>query len=84
MRLGWPVPPRRGHADLFEAKHASDLGSPGLPQLVLARLIASGQLEQHIRAVRKRQRTGASPCSGRCARTCPRPASRASRRDFTC
>ena len=30
---------------------------PALPQLVLARLIASGELEQHIRLVRKRQRT---------------------------
>ena len=56
MRLGWLIPPGRLHADLVEAKHASDLGSPALPQLVLARLIASGELEQHIRGVRKRQR----------------------------
>ena len=57
MRLGWLIPPSRLHADLVEAKHASDLGSPALPQLVLARLIASGELEQHIRLVRKRQRS---------------------------
>jgi GntR family transcriptional regulator / MocR family aminotransferase len=57
MRLGWLIPPSRLQADLVEAKHASDLGSPALPQLVLARLIASGELEQHIRVVRKRQRT---------------------------
>ena len=57
MRLGWLIPPGRLHADLVEAKHASDLGSPALPQLVLARLIASGDLEQHIRLVRKRQRS---------------------------
>ncbi len=56
MRLGWLVPPARLHADLVAAKHAADLGSPALPQLVLARLIATGELEQHIRAVRKRQR----------------------------
>jgi len=56
MRLGWLVPPGRLHADLVEAKHAADLGSPALPQLVLARLIASGELEHHIRLVRKRQR----------------------------
>ena len=56
MRLGWLVPPPRLHAKLVEAKHASDLGSPALPQLVLAHLIAGGELEQHIRAVRKRQR----------------------------
>jgi GntR family transcriptional regulator/MocR family aminotransferase len=57
MRLGWLIPPPRLHADLVEAKYASDLGSPALPQLVLARLIASGELEQHIRLVRKRQRS---------------------------
>ena len=56
LRLGWLIPPARLHADLVEAKHAADLGSPALPQLVLARLIASGELEQHIRQVRKRQR----------------------------
>jgi GntR family transcriptional regulator / MocR family aminotransferase len=57
MRLGWLIPPARSHADLVAAKHAADLGSPALPQLVLARLIATGELEQHIRGVRKRQRT---------------------------
>ncbi len=57
MRLGWLIPPRRLRADLVEAKHATDLGSPALPQLVLARLISSGELERHIRLVRKRQRS---------------------------
>ena len=57
MRLGWLVPPARLHADLVAAKHAADLGSPVLPQLVLARLIATGELERHIRGVRKRQRS---------------------------
>ena len=57
MRLGWLVPPARLRAELTEAKFSSDLGSPALPQLVLARLIASGELEQHIRLVRKRQRS---------------------------
>ena len=57
MRLGWLIPPVRLRAELTEAKYASDLGSPALPQLVLARLIASGELEQHIRLVRKRQRS---------------------------
>jgi GntR family transcriptional regulator / MocR family aminotransferase len=56
MRLGWLIPPARMHADLLAAKHAADLGSPVLPQMVLARLIATGELEQHIRHVRKRQR----------------------------
>ena len=39
-----------------EAKHASDLGNPALPQLVLAHLIATGQLARHIRLARARQR----------------------------
>jgi GntR family transcriptional regulator/MocR family aminotransferase len=56
LRLGWLIPPARLHAYLVEAKHAADLGSPALPQLVLARLIATGELAQHIRQVRKRQR----------------------------
>lgn len=56
MRLGWLIPPRPMRDDLIAAKHAADLGSPALPQLVLAELIASGALEQHIRLVRKRQR----------------------------
>ena len=57
MRLGWLIPPVRLRAELIEAKYHSDLGSPALPQLVLAKLIASGELEQHIRLVRKRQRS---------------------------
>src|SRR2546421_7641852 len=57
MRLGWLIPPARLRAELTEAKYASDLGSPALPQLVLAKLIAGGELEQHIRLVRKRQRS---------------------------
>jgi GntR family transcriptional regulator/MocR family aminotransferase len=56
MRLGWLVPPPELYADVVRAKHASDLGAPALPQLVLARLIATGDLEQHIRQVRNRQR----------------------------
>jgi GntR family transcriptional regulator / MocR family aminotransferase len=55
-RLGWLIPPARMHADLVAAKRFADLGSPVLPQMVLARLIATGELEQHIRHVRKRQR----------------------------
>jgi GntR family transcriptional regulator/MocR family aminotransferase len=56
MRLGWLVPPPELYADIVRAKHASDLGAPALPQLVLARLITSGGLEQHIRQVKIRQR----------------------------
>jgi len=56
MRLGWLIPPPRLYTDLVTAKHASDLGSPALPQLVLAQLIASGELDRHVRQVRARQR----------------------------
>jgi GntR family transcriptional regulator/MocR family aminotransferase len=56
MRLGWLVAPRRMQADLLAAKHASDLGNPALPQLVLAHLLASGEYERHLRTVRTRQR----------------------------
>jgi GntR family transcriptional regulator / MocR family aminotransferase len=56
MRLGWLVPPPGLYADVVRAKHASDLGAPALPQLVLAALISTGGLEQHIRQVRTRQR----------------------------
>lgn len=56
LRLGWLVAPRRLRDALVEAKFAADLGSPALPQLVLARLIAAGDLERHVRSVRIRQR----------------------------
>lgn len=56
MRLAWMIPPASMRVDLITAKHASDLGSPAVPQLVLAQLIADGELERHIRVVRKRQR----------------------------
>ena len=57
MRLGWLIPPRGLHADLVAAKHASDLGSPAIPQLVLAHLIATGEFDRHVRLVRARHRT---------------------------
>lgn len=56
MRLGWLIAPRRLQAELLAAKHASDLGSSALPQLVLAELLAGGDYERHLRTVRARQR----------------------------
>ena len=56
MRLGWLIVPRRLRDDLIAAKHASDLGNPALPQLVVAHLLASGEYERHLRTVRRRQR----------------------------
>jgi GntR family transcriptional regulator / MocR family aminotransferase len=56
MRLGWLIAPHRMQPGLLAAKHASDLGNPALPQLVLAHLLASGDYERHLRNVRTRQR----------------------------
>jgi GntR family transcriptional regulator/MocR family aminotransferase len=56
MRLGWLIAPRRLHDDLIAAKHASDLGNPALPQLVVAELLANGEYDRHLRTVRVRQR----------------------------
>jgi GntR family transcriptional regulator/MocR family aminotransferase len=56
MRTGWLIAPARLQAGLLAAKHASDLGNPALPQLVLAHLLAGGDYERHLRAVRIRQR----------------------------
>jgi GntR family transcriptional regulator / MocR family aminotransferase len=56
MRLGWLIAPRRMHDDLIAAKHASDLGNPALPQLVVARLLAGGEYDRHLRTVHVRQR----------------------------
>jgi GntR family transcriptional regulator/MocR family aminotransferase len=56
LRLGWLVPPPRRYENLVAAKHASDLGSPTLPQLVLARLLETGEYDRHVRLVRGRHR----------------------------
>ena len=56
LRLGWLVPPRRRYPDLVAAKHASDLGSPTVPQLVLARLLENGEYDRHNRLMRARHR----------------------------
>lgn len=56
LRLGWVVAPPERHPDLVAAKHATDLGSPTVPQLVLARLLESGEYDRHVRLVRTRHR----------------------------
>jgi GntR family transcriptional regulator / MocR family aminotransferase len=56
MRLGWLIAPRALRPALLAAKHASDLGNPAVPQLVLAHLLQSGDYERHLRAVRQRLR----------------------------
>lgn len=56
MRLGWAVLPEPLREPVAQLKHHSDLGNAVLPQLVLARLVATGDLERHVRRVRPRQR----------------------------
>jgi len=56
LRLGWLVAPSELRQSLADAKRHSDLATPGVGQLVLARLIESGELERHLRLVRRRQR----------------------------
>ncbi|MEE6165070.1 MULTISPECIES: MocR-like pyridoxine biosynthesis transcription factor PdxR [unclassified Mycolicibacterium] len=57
LRLGWLVPPRSRFPELVAAKHATDLGSPTVPQLVLARLLESGEYDRHVRLARARHRS---------------------------
>ncbi|MFG2147087.1 PLP-dependent aminotransferase family protein [Streptomyces sp. NPDC048696] len=56
LRIGWMVPPPRYRDALTDAKRFVDLGNPVLPQLVLARLMESGDLERHLRLLRGRHR----------------------------
>ncbi|MBW5487047.1 aminotransferase class I/II-fold pyridoxal phosphate-dependent enzyme [Streptomyces bambusae] len=56
LRVGWLlVPPDRLEAAVA-AKRYADLGNGILTQLVLARLMDSGELERHLRHVRRRHR----------------------------
>ncbi|MFE2475914.1 aminotransferase class I/II-fold pyridoxal phosphate-dependent enzyme [Streptomyces sp. NPDC059389] len=56
LRLGWLLVPPRLRAAVLAAKRYADLGNPVLAQLVLARLMDSGELERHLRFVRRRHR----------------------------
>lgn len=56
LRIGWAVLPEALREPVAHLKWMSDLGNAALPQLVLARLIATGELERHVRRVRPRQR----------------------------
>lgn len=57
LRLGWLVAPDRLLDRIVEKRWATDLGSPALPQLVLAELLRDGTLARHLRAMRNRHRT---------------------------
>ncbi|MFJ7146938.1 PLP-dependent aminotransferase family protein [Streptomyces sp. NPDC100445] len=56
LRVGWLLVPPRLCDALITAKRYADLGNGILTQLVLARLMDSGELERHLRHVRHRHR----------------------------
>ncbi|MFD7655606.1 PLP-dependent aminotransferase family protein [Actinosynnema sp. NPDC059797] len=56
LRTGWLLAPRRYHEAVVAAKRDTDLGNAVLPQLVLARLMETGELERQLRLLRRRHR----------------------------
>ncbi|MER7000310.1 PLP-dependent aminotransferase family protein [Streptomyces sp. NPDC000410] len=56
LRTGWVLAPPGYREALVEAKRFADLGNPMLPQLVLARLMESGDMERQLRLIRRRHR----------------------------
>ncbi|MGW3016933.1 MocR-like pyridoxine biosynthesis transcription factor PdxR [Streptomyces longwoodensis] len=56
LRVGWLLVPPHLRDALVTAKRYADLGNGVLTQLVLARLMDSGELERHLRHVRRRHR----------------------------
>ena len=53
LRLGWLLCPPGLVEAIADLKLRADRGSPGLEQLVLARLIESGRFDGHLRRMRK-------------------------------
>jgi GntR family transcriptional regulator/MocR family aminotransferase len=53
LRLGWLLCPADLVDEIADLKLRTDRGSPGLEQLVLARLIESGRFDRHLRRMRK-------------------------------
>ncbi|MBP0449381.1 PLP-dependent aminotransferase family protein [Kitasatospora sp. RG8] len=56
LRTGWLLVPPRHREAVLAAKRFADLGNAVLPQLVLARLMETGELERHLRLLRPRHR----------------------------
>ncbi|WP_405063780.1 PLP-dependent aminotransferase family protein [Kribbella sp. NBC_01505] len=57
LRIGWIVPPAQHRDDFIALKRRADLGNASLPQLTLAHLMESGELERQLRYVHRRHRT---------------------------
>ncbi|MGD3106452.1 PLP-dependent aminotransferase family protein [Streptomyces sp. YGL11-2] len=56
LRVGWLLAPSAYREALVDAKRFADLGNAVLPQLVLAQLMESGELERRLRQMRRRHR----------------------------
>ncbi|WP_067803454.1 MocR-like pyridoxine biosynthesis transcription factor PdxR [Actinomadura formosensis] len=56
LRTGWLVPPPRFLDAVIAEKRFADLGNAALPQLVLAELMTSGEMERILRLLRRRHR----------------------------
>jgi GntR family transcriptional regulator/MocR family aminotransferase len=56
LRVGWMLAPSRYRPAVLAAKRIADLGNAALPQLVLAQLMQSGELERQLRFLRRRHR----------------------------
>jgi len=54
LRVGWLLVPARYRDAVVRAKRTADLGNAALPQLVLAELMESGEMERHLRFLRRR------------------------------
>jgi GntR family transcriptional regulator/MocR family aminotransferase len=57
LRIGWMLPPPQYKDALIGRKRLADLGNAALPQLTLAHLMESGELERQLRFLRRRHRT---------------------------
>jgi GntR family transcriptional regulator/MocR family aminotransferase len=56
LRVGWLLAPPKYRDTLVAAKRHADLGNAVLPQLVLARLMDSGEMDRQLRFLRGRHR----------------------------
>ncbi|NUR95486.1 MAG: PLP-dependent aminotransferase family protein [Kribbellaceae bacterium] len=57
LRIGWMLAPPQYKDELIGRKRLADLGNAALPQLTLAHLMESGELERQLRFLRRRHRT---------------------------
>lgn len=53
LRVGWLILPRSLREGVTEAKRIADLGSATLDQLVYAELLRGGELDRHLRRMRR-------------------------------